>query len=282
MRVAIQSLAVIIFAVLLLTILVNGMKRRTLFFPSPYPVGPWDPQSYSVPPSDVWIDTPDGVRLHAWLFSSGRAGAALLVWYHGNGGNLSFRADVAAGFAQRGVDVLLFDYRGYGRSEGRPTEKALYVDSLAVYDYAIANGLADASRIVPYGESLGGPYSASVAARRPVRAVVIESSFASAASVANTVYGIPIGIFLGKSLPTADFLNEAGVPVLVMHGRADRVIPFACGRELYERIEGPKESFFTDLADHSGMSLEQEYYQRVIGFVDGAAGLAKREDSASP
>ncbi|MCM2315942.1 MAG: alpha/beta hydrolase [Thermoanaerobaculia bacterium] len=271
-RLAAQVVLWIFVVTALLWALVNMMKRSTLFFPDKYPAGLWDVSGLDPRPTDHAITTPDGVKLHAWLFSAAEADAPLLIFFHGNGGNLSHRADVAEEFARRGVSVLLFDYRGYGKSEGSPGESALYVDGLAVYDYARTTLGVPAERIALYGESLGGPYAADVAANRKVRCVVIESSFPSAASVANAVYRIPIGIFLGNSLPTARSLNRAKVPVLVMHGDADTIIPFACGRELFDALEGPKEMWVVRGSNHNEVPVVggEEYFGRVVWFVRSA------------
>ncbi len=255
---------------ILITIAVNLMKRSTLFFPERYPAGVWDPDRYVVRPTDLWIPTPDDLLLHAWLFTASDPNAPLLIFCHGNGGNLTSRADTASRFASRGVSVLVFDYRGYGRSQGKPTENELYTDALAVRDYVQTKDLATAGQIVMYGESLGGPYAASVAARRTVRCVIIDSSFPSAASVANAIYHVPVGLFLGHSLPTAKFLNQAAVPVLVMHGRSDHTIPFRCGKELYDRLKGPREMFVSEDADHCELAWTAGYYDRVIGFIQKA------------
>lgn len=268
-RFAAQAAIWLVVLIALLWALVNMMKRSTLFFPEKYPEGLWDVSGLDPRPTDHTITTPDGVKLHAWLFASADADAPLLIFFHGNGGNLSHRADVAEALARRGISVLLFDYRGYGKSGGSPSESKLYVDGLAVYDYARTTLGVPTERIAVYGESLGGPYAADVAANRKVRGVVIESSFPSAASVANNAYRRPLGVLLGNSLPTARSLNRAKVPVLVIHGDADTIIPFACGRELFDALEGPKEMWVVPGSDHNEIPMVggEAYFEKVVGFV---------------
>ncbi|MFA6956283.1 MAG: alpha/beta hydrolase [Thermoanaerobaculia bacterium] len=270
-RLAAQALLWLFVVTALLWALVNVMKRSTLFFPDKYPTGNWDVSALEPRPTEHIITTPDGLKLHAWLFSAKDADAPLLIFFHGNGGNLSHRADTAEELERRGISVLLFDYRGYGKSEGSPSESKLYVDGLAVYDYARTTLGAPAERIALYGESLGGAYAADVAANRSVRCVVIQSSFPSAASVANNAYRKPLGYLLGNSLPTARSLNRARVPVLVIHGDADTIIPFACGKELYAALEGPKEMLVIHGADHNDLTEVggNAYFERVAGFVRG-------------
>lgn len=247
------AVAIAIVAVLLWSVLLNTMKGSTLFFPERYPAGYWDMSYLSVQPTEHWIETSDGVRLHALLFAAVDAPhAPLLLHYHGNGGNLSYRAPIAAELAERGVSTLLFDYRGYGRSEGRPTENELEIDALAVYDYARSTLGATPDGIALFGESLGGAYAARVASQHAVRCLVIESSFPSAKAVAGTIYPLgPLLFPLGGSLPTSEWLASSDAPVLVFHGTEDEVIDFRLGRALYESISSEKEFLEIEGAGHN-------------------------------
>lgn len=251
-------------------LLLQGMKNSTLFFPERYPSGFWDTSYLPVQPTEHWIETPDGVRLNALFFAASDANAPTLIHYHGNGGNLSHRAPIAAELALRGVTTLLFDYRGYGRSEGRPTEKALEIDALAVYDYVANDLVVPASDIALFGESLGGAYAAHTASRRPVRCLVIESSFPSARAVAQTVWPLgPLLFPLNGSLPTAEWLAKSDAPVFVFHGREDEVIAFRLGQALYDAIESEKEFMeipgagHNDIIDVGG----DELFDRIAEFV---------------
>ncbi|MBV9495482.1 MAG: alpha/beta fold hydrolase, partial [Acidobacteria bacterium] len=155
------------------------LRSTSLFFPSKD--GNYDKTAYGVQPEDVWFQAADGVKLHGWLF---RANGPLIVWFHGNAGNITDRASTAAELAKRGVSVFVFDWRGYGKSEGTPSEKALFQDALAAYD------AMKREDVVLYGESLGGPYAAYVATQRNARAVIIENSFPSLAAMGNRLYGL--------------------------------------------------------------------------------------------
>jgi pimeloyl-ACP methyl ester carboxylesterase len=240
-------------AVLVWSLLLHGMKNSTLFFPERYPAGFWDMSGLAVQPAEHWIETPDRVRLHALLFAAADGPEApLLLHYHGNGGNLSYRAPIAAGLAARGVSTLLFDYRGYGRSEGRPTEKDLEIDALAVWDYATSILGFAPDNVALFGESLGGAYAARVASEHPVRCLVIESSFPSARAVAGTIYPLgPLLFPLSGSLPTSKWLSKSDAPVLVFHGTRDEVIDFRLGRALYESISSEKEFLAIERAGHN-------------------------------
>ncbi|MFZ2493335.1 MAG: alpha/beta fold hydrolase [Thermoanaerobaculia bacterium] len=172
-----QLLIQIVFFVIVVSGIVvlfsQYLRRTSMFFPDRHPSGYWDRSAFEVTPSDHSFSTTDGVRLHAWLFRAADPHAPLMIWFHGNGGNLTYRAEMAARFASRGVSVFLFDWRGYGRSEGTPSEAKLFLDSRAAYDYAATLG---AESIAVYGESLGGPYAARVAKERKVSSAIIENS----------------------------------------------------------------------------------------------------------
>lgn len=254
-------------AAVMLVLFAQHLRRTGMFFPDRYPSGFWDDSAFDPRPTDHWFATSDGVKLHAWLFRAPDARAPLMIWFHGNGGNLTYRAEMAAAFASRGISVFLFDWRGYGRSEGTPTESSLFLDGRAAYEYARTLG---APALVVYGESLGGPYAARIAREKGVRCVVIENSFPSLRHLGNALYApLPLGWTAPRALRTTSWLDEAGLPVLVMHGRNDEVIPFRLGQKLYDELRVPKELFISEGAGHSAIpSVEGErYYATVVAFV---------------
>ncbi len=243
-----------------------------MFFPARFPEGAWDPRTLPIQPEDITFKAPDGVTLHGWFFhapDSERRTQTVMVWFHGNAGNITDRAPMAAEFARRGLSTFVFDWRGYGKSEGRPTESRLFEDALAAYDFARTG---TAGEIVIYGESLGGPYAAYTASRRKTRCVVIENSFPSLCDMGNTLYHpLPLGWFAPFALQTTKWLNAAGVPVLVMHGRRDAVIPFELGKRLYDGLRVPKEMIVAENSGHCEfVNTEAErYYSSVLRFVKG-------------
>lgn len=258
-----NALLFLVIALIVLYLYAQLVRRTSMFFPSKYPLGEWKTTA-----QDVEFKTSDGVRLHGWLY---RAGDPLLIWFHGNAGNITERAPMAAELARRGVSVLLFDWRGYGKSEGSPSESGLFRDAIAAYDFGRSQTKGD---IVLYGESLGGPYAAYVAAHHKVRGVVIENSFGSLAAIGNALYKpLPMGIFAPFALTTTRWLNQAGVPVLVIHGKCDQVIPYQLGVQLYNGLRVPKQMVASETAGHCEMAnVEPErYYDAIVRFVRGPA-----------
>ena len=261
-------------AVIALIAFAQFVRRTSMFYPERFPFGVWDTSRLAMQPQDVTFTTSDGVRLHAWLF---RGGGPLLIWLHGNGGNLTHRADLAARLATMGLSVLVVDWRGYGKSEGMPYEAKLYRDALAAYDYAARE--LGAREIAMYGESLGGPYAAYVASKRKVTCVVIENSFPSLRELGNTLYyPVPLGWTAPFAMATTRWLNEGGAPVLVMHGRHDEMIPFELAMRLYNGLNVPKELFVSETARHSGIpdAEGQRYFAKVAEFVKKGSGLGAR------
>jgi hypothetical protein len=258
-----------------LFVLAQVMKRASLFFPDRYPSGVWNTTSWPIRPDDHYFTTPDGVRLHGWSFrATGNARPPLLIWFHGNAGNLTLRAPAAIELAKCGVDVFVFDYRGFGRSEGRASEAALRIDSEAAYDYAVSRFGDHGGRIALYGESIGGAYAAWVASKRNARCVILESSFPSLAAEVNAAYRpLPLGILVPGSLPVLRWLNAAGIPVLVAHGRKDVIVPFAVGMKLYEGLRVSKRLFVSEEAGHCEIpAIEGPRYAEVVAQFIGASG----------
>lgn len=242
------------------------LRRTGMFFPDRHPVGRWDVDRWMIEPSEHYFTAADGVKLHAWLFPADDAGAPVMIWFHGNAGNITDRAEMAVELAKRDVSVFLFDYRGFGRSEARASESKIFLDSVAAYDYVRSLGQQP---IVLYGESIGGPYAAYVAKERPdVRAVILENSFPSLRDLGNALYApLPLGWTAPFALTTTRWLNEAGVPVLVMHGTRDAIIPYALGKKIYDGLRVPKE-LLTSHAGHSEIPLFEadRYYEAVARF----------------
>jgi len=255
-------------------ILANLLKRNSLFFPERYPSGNWDVSDLSVKPRDHTFPSGDGTPLHGWLFEAPDASAPTILWFHGNANNISERGLWAAELAERGISVFLFDYRGYGKSEGSPTEEGLFLDSLAAYDFVTGRLSRPKESIVLYGESLGGPYAAWVATKRPARCVVIENSFPSLQSLGRVVFPLlPLHWFVRHSLTTTKWLNEAGLPVLILHGKADTTIPFPLAMELHDSLRVPKRLFISEKAAHCGIQAAEgeRYYREVIEFASSGS-----------
>jgi uncharacterized protein len=223
---------------------------------------------------EVWFKTSDGVRLYGWLFrAKTQPAAATVIYFHGNGGNLSYCDWVGTTLAVRGFDVLLFDYRGYGRSEGEPTdERGVYADADAAYDFVVRERGVPAERVVLYGQSLGTTAAVDLAARKTCGALVLESGLSSAGDMAGAIMPWLPRFVRGLTKNRFDSVGKlprVGCPVLVVHGDRDQIIPVAQGRKLFDAAPEPKRLLIIDGAGHNDLSIVggQRYIDTLAGFI---------------
>ena len=221
----------------------------------------------------VWFNSADGTRLHGWFFES-QSGPeiATVIFFHGNGGNIGNVSWVGQRFAKRGFDVLLFDYRGYGASDGvAANESDLYADGDAAVAFVRNEKRARPERIVLYGQSLGTAIVADVASRGPFGAVVLESGFSSASSVAaSALPWLPRWLhFLGKNrFESARKLTNVKTPILITHGDPDHTIPTGESQMLFASANEPKKLLIFRGADHNVFgSLGEPYLTQVEQFI---------------
>ena len=184
--------------------------------------------------------TPDGERLDAWFVPKERAQASVLI-LHGNAGNMSHRLDTIAMFHRLGYNVLIFDYRGYGRSTGQPSEAGLYRDAQTAWDYLVRQRGISPERIILFGESLGGAVAAWLAARGHAGALVLSSAFISVPELAADLYPwLPVKWLARLRYDTRAALAETTSPVLIAHSPDDEIVPFRHGQALFNAAAEPK------------------------------------------
>lgn len=222
---------------------------------------------------DVWFNSADGTRLNGWYFASQtKPELATLIFFHGNGGNISNVGWMAQRFANHGFNVLIFDYRGYGRSDGvAANESDLYADGDAAVAFVMNTKGVRPEQIVLYGHSLGTAIVADVALRRTVGAVVLESGFSSASSVATSALPwLPRFLhFLGKNrFESALKLHGVKAPILIAHGDPDRTIPTSEAQLLYAAANEPKKLLIVPGAGHVVFgSAGEQYLDQVEQFI---------------
>ena len=204
-----------------------------------------------LPLEDVWFPSADGTRLFGWYVESA-ATSAVLLWCHGNAGNIINRLENLRELYRIGLSVFLFDYRGYGRSQGRPSEEGLYGDAVGAYNYLTRTRMLRADRIVLFGRSLGAAVAAEVAAQKPAAGLILESPFPSVEAVARFHYGgLPLHWLLGAEFRLIDRLPQLSLPKLVIHGDRDDIIPMELGRQVFDAALPPKEWYVIPGADHN-------------------------------
>ena len=232
---ALTIVGLLAFSWLVLVAQLAWQERRLIFFPSRTLAAA--PGDYGLRAEELSITAADGVALHGWWIAG--PGERVLIWFHGNAGNIGDRLDNARWFVDRlGVDVVLVDYRGYGRSRGTPEEEGLYLDGLAVYD-AVAARSVRAQDIVLFGRSLGGAVAIETALRRPAGALVLESVFRSVRALASEHYCFVPGAVIRTRMDNESKIGRVEVPTLVLHGDRDGIVPLAHGRRLFELVARP-------------------------------------------
>jgi fermentation-respiration switch protein FrsA (DUF1100 family) len=210
---------------------------------------------------DVNIETSDGIALHGWYVHAHNPRGTVL-FFHGNAGNISHRLDSIAIFHELGLDTFIVDYRGYGRSEGKPSEEGTYRDAEAAWQYLVAQRGIDPASIIVFGRSIGGGVAAWLATRHKAAALVVESSFTSAVEMAHHLYPyMPVRLISRLRYPVVDYVAGVECPVVVVHSRDDEIIPFAMGKALYEAAPAPK-AFIELAGDHNnGFLLSRDRYR---------------------
>jgi fermentation-respiration switch protein FrsA (DUF1100 family) len=222
------------------------------------------PAQWGLEYQDVSFVTEDGVALHGWYLPR-RGAKRVLLFLHGNAGNISHRRDSLEIFHRLGLNVLIFDYRGYGRSAGRPSEPGLYRDAAAAWDYLTGTRGIDQTNIVVFGRSLGGAVAAQLSARVQPRALILESSMSSARDAARAIFPLLSRlVILRYEFDAAASLGRVTCPVLVLHSPQDEIMPFALGEKLYRAANEPKR-FVPLQGDHnSGFLLSQPGYEQAL------------------
>jgi fermentation-respiration switch protein FrsA (DUF1100 family) len=241
----------IVVAYCVVLLLARVFENHFIFFPN-YPgrlTGEWAPRR--VAPEDVWLEASDGVKVHAWWIPAEEA-RYTFVLFHGNASNIAGRLGIYEYLRSLPVNVLAVEYRGYGKSEGAPSEAGFYRDAEAAYSYLTRSRGIVPERIVAMGQSLGTAVAAHLAAQEPVGGVVLIAPFPSAAAVARRMYWfLPgLGYVLRTRFDTGAQLQRIRVPVLMVHCTKDPVLPYAMGEAVYGMARPPKRFVAVDGVCH--------------------------------
>jgi fermentation-respiration switch protein FrsA (DUF1100 family) len=238
---------------LLVVVAPRLIENQLIYFPPRYPEGFPPPQTYESEVEDVWLLTADGVRINAF-YRSNPASKQVLLWFHGNAENIGYGLEHLRALAKTGANILAVDYRGYGKSEGKPDEAGVYRDADAAYDYLIKQRHFRAQGIIIYGHSLGGAVAVNLASRRPCGGLIVESSFTSARAMARRMFGIPLIAYVVKSrFDSQHLIRDVHAPILIVHGTRDEVIPFAMGQQLFAAAPEPKTFYPIEGAGHNNL-----------------------------
>lgn len=252
----------IAFGLLALNVLMYFMQPGMIFFPmSELEQTPAD---WRMEYQDVYFTTEDNIKLHGWYLPHPEA-KQVLLFFHGNAGNISHRRTSLEIFHRLGLNVLIIDYRGYGQSEGRQSEQGLYKDGAAAWRYLTQEKGFAPGNIIIFGRSLGGAVAAHLAAEVNARGLILESTLSSARDYANRVLWLLSKLsVIYFDLNSADYVTRVHYPVLVLHSPDDEIMPFSLGEKVFAAANEPKQ-FVRLKGDHnSGFYLSQPGYEQAL------------------
>ncbi|MFH1726419.1 MAG: alpha/beta hydrolase [Elusimicrobiota bacterium] len=280
MSVALKFAYVLLAAALLWGAL-RWFERVNLYFPTRQ--HEIHPGTYGLPYEDVLFQAGDGVPLHGWYLDAGRPRpsnmfvdepplpelrrlssaadkAPVILFFHGNGGNISHRVQKLRIFRQMGLSVFIFDYRGYGKSRGRPSEAGTYRDGRAAAETLVRDYGVEPGRIVYYGESLGCAVAVETALSLPPRAVILDSAFTSTADMGRLILPfLPVRWIIRFRYDSLSKIGRLQAPLLAMHSPDDDIVPFAMGQRLYHAAPEPKR-FIETRGNHNDGFLDTPYW----------------------
>ncbi len=267
MHMLLNSFIALIAVYLAFVLLVYFNQSHLVYFPE---------KQLGNTPKDVGLDympvniaTGDGETLHGWWVPVSDAKGTVL-FFHGNAGNISHRINYLTMFKRLGYNTLLFDYRGYGRSSGTPSESGTYLDAQAAWRYLTENEKIAPAQIVLFGESLGGAVAAWLAAREQPGLLVLASTFTSVPDLAAEIYPfLPVRWISRFDYNTLESLQSITCPVFIAHSPHDEIIPYRHGHRLFQTAPEPKQFLLLEGTHNTGFIFMQPAWKRTLGaFMD--------------
>lgn len=245
------------------------LERMFVYFPTREVQG--NPGMLGLDYQDVFLTTADAVKLHGWFIPYEKADRTLLI-FHGNAGNIGDRLAWIDVLHDLGAHILIIDYRGYGKSEGKPFEAGLYRDAQAAYDWWAGDRQAHGESLILLGESLGGAVAVNLAAKVSPAGLILQSTFTSAWDMAKTMF--PVGLLqplLNVHFDSAKTIAAVRCPTLLIHGLQDEIVPFRMGKKLFELAPARKTFYRVPDAGHNDLVeiAGAEYLRQLQMFLSG-------------
>ncbi len=240
-----------------------------VFHPEPWIDRDWRSHT-RLPLEDVRLTAEDGIRLFGWYLQAAPE-APVLLWCHGNAGNLIHRLDNMAELHRAGLSLFIVDYRGYGLSEGSPSEAGFYRDAQAAYRYLTESRRVSPQRMILFGRSIGAAVAGHLAAGSPAAGLILEGAFPSVEAVAkHYYYGLPLHWLISSRFPLIEKMAQVRMPVLAIHGEQDDIIPIELGRSVYEAAREPKSWYPVPGAGHNDCYVVggHAYFHRIKEFIE--------------
>jgi fermentation-respiration switch protein FrsA (DUF1100 family) len=244
----------ILGAIFVIFFYVKFMEKKGIYFP--YFEIEQTPQDLGLKYQDIYIKTPDGFILNGW-FIPAEDSKYTIIFFHGNAGNISHRLDKISIFHKLGLNTFIFDYRGYGKSKGKPDEKGFYIDAEAVYKYLLNELKILENKIILYGESLGTAIAIKLASEQKVKAIILEGAFSRGKDMAKRIYPFLPYFFFSNSFDSLSRIKKIEFPKLFLHSQDDEIVPFSLAKKLYDSAPDPKDLIKLN-GSHNGCFLESK------------------------
>ena len=241
-------------------------QSRLLYYPElPSRALEASPADIGLAYETVHLTAGDGTRLHGW-FVPATAPRGTLLFSHGNAGNIAHRLDSIRQFHSLGLNVLIYDYRGFGESEGKPTEAGTYLDVKAAWDYLLEERLIRSQEIIIFGRSLGAAIAAELASEHPSAGVILESAFTSVPDMAASLYPwLPVRLLSRYRYNTLEKVARITSPLLLVHSRGDEIVPYAHGERLFAHANEPKQFLELHGGHNDGNHVSHDIYTETLG-----------------
>jgi hypothetical protein len=260
-------------------------EEKFIFFPVKYPAGQWKVENISGEVDgffpkieDCRLTATDGVNLHGWYCTPQRANKgvmetvpadAVLLWFHGNAGNITHRYDMIQSLMRLSVNVFIVDYRGYGKSEGSPTEQGLYRDAQGAWDYLTGKRGLEPRRIVIFGDSIGSAPAIDLAARVKPAGLIVQSGFTSLPDMAAAAMPFVPRLLIRSKMDSVSKIGNVRFQKLFIHSPADEIVPYRLGRRLFEAAPEPKQFYEVAGAPHNETDIVggPAYFDKLCQFI---------------
>lgn len=246
-------------------------QSRLLYYPNlPSRTVDVTPAAIGLAFDNVPLTAADGTRLHAW-FVPATAPRGTLLFSHGNAGNIAHRLHSIRQFHSLGLNVLIYDYRGFGESEGKPTEPGTYLDVKAAWDYLLKERKIAPQEIIIFGRSLGAAVAAELACQNPSAGVILESAFTSVPDMAASLYPwLPVRLLSRYQYNNLEKITRITSPLLLVHSRGDEIVPYAHGERLFARANEPKQFLELRGGHNDGNHVSHDVYTETLqNFLEG-------------
>ena len=250
-----------------IVVLVMAFEDKLIFFPAKYPEGFWSVENIPagegeiIPKiEDCRFSASDGKGLHGWFCTPHKKTAGQLVpvptemvllFFHGNAGNITHRYDMIRALMELPVQVFIIDYRGYGKSEGNPSERGLYLDARAAWDYLTVERGVPSNRVIIFGKSLGSVPAVDLASKVEAAGLVVQSGFTSAPDMAASIFPLLPKMLLHSKMDSINKIATVAYPKLFVHSPIDEVVPYKLGRRLFDAAQEPKQFYDVAGAPHN-------------------------------